>query len=176
MWVIDSSLDIWILIKTKGYPHSNLDRSTKFRRPGWFLLRGSAREEQSTGRSHGRRWRGLLIQPTVRQTSFWLFLHDLGNKENSFCKLTTKEMGSERLAVAVWLGRSSTAVGAASDGAPVPRICRDALPWGPCWPPMLQMWWAAADLLAHGEGLVAMVLPLWWKSGQEAAVFIGVSR
>jgi hypothetical protein len=45
------------------------------------------------------------------------FLSDLGDERNLFCPLTAAEMDQGRPATMRWLGRSSTVVGASSDGA-----------------------------------------------------------
>jgi hypothetical protein len=94
----------------------------------------------------------------VYQTLIRLFLHDQGDKGNSFCKISVKEMDNGRLAAVVQLGRAPPVAGVASRGTSVPRIHREASTCGPCPRHRLQMQRAAADLLAHGEGLVARVL------------------
>jgi hypothetical protein len=99
----------------------------------------------------------------VHQTRIQLFLHNLGDKGNLFCKFTVKETGGERLVAAMRLIRSSMVAGVASDDTSIPRIRWEASPRGPCPPPRLQLRRAATDLLAHGEGFVARVLRLWMK-------------
>jgi hypothetical protein len=49
------------------------------------------------------------------------FLRDLGYERNSFCELTEVKTDHGKLVMGRWLGRSSTAVGMASGGAPAPR-------------------------------------------------------
>jgi hypothetical protein len=49
------------------------------------------------------------------------FLHDLGDKRNSFCILMVVEIVHGMPAVTIRLGRSSTVAGTPHGGAPTPR-------------------------------------------------------
>jgi hypothetical protein len=72
-------------------------------------------------RRHGR-WLGRAQAPAmVHETKQGFFLRDLGYERNSFCELTTVKTDHGKLETERWLGRSSTAVGMASYGAPAPR-------------------------------------------------------
>jgi hypothetical protein len=48
-------------------------------------------------------------------------LGELKHERNSFCELTVVKTDHEKLTTGRWLGRSSTAVGMASGGAPAAR-------------------------------------------------------
>jgi hypothetical protein len=109
------------LIKTKSYFCSNPNHPSKIQRLrivssslAWFG-RTECREAPwpRLGRAHA--------QATVHETQQGLILHDVEDKEGSFCRLTVVETDDGKLAMGRRLGRPSTAVGMTSDGAPAPR-------------------------------------------------------
>jgi hypothetical protein len=77
--------------------------------------------ETEHGRRHGWRLGRAQAPATVHETKQGFFLRNLGYERNSFCELTAVKTDHGKLATGRRLGRSSTAVGMASNSAPATR-------------------------------------------------------
>jgi hypothetical protein len=120
VWVIGSFLDAQILMKTKGYPRSNLGHRLTNGQPGACLLPRLGSAEAERRGHHGRRLEGDQARATGHQIRRGFFLHDLGDERNPICPLIMVETTEKKPAMRKRLGRPSTAVGTMFGSAPAP--------------------------------------------------------
>jgi hypothetical protein len=119
----------------KSYFCSNPDRPSKIQGLGnvFSILPASVRIERREAP-----WPGP-VQAQARavghQTRRGLIVHDLEDKGNQFCKLTTKETVDGERATAAQFNRCLAMVRVASSGALASRRSSTALPFSPQPPP-----------------------------------------
>jgi hypothetical protein len=117
--VVGSLFDAQILMKTKGYPRSNLGPWSKLGRLGIFFLH-RRRQNRWDGASPWPAARWAQAHPMVHHLWRGVFLCDLCDEKNPICPLTTVETTEGKPAMRERLGRPSIVVGTASGGAPAP--------------------------------------------------------
>jgi hypothetical protein len=105
----------------KGYFRSNLDRPSKIRRLRSFPSTSAQSNRTEPPGRHGHRLERTQTRATMHHLRRCFFLRDLHDERNPICPLTMVETNHGKLATGRRLGRSSTAVGTTSSGAPAPR-------------------------------------------------------
>jgi hypothetical protein len=113
----------------RGNFGSNLECSSRHRRPKDFLLRSSAPMKQSSGVAPWPKTRRARTRSILHQMLNGFFLCDLDDESNRFCSLTVAETFHGRVATRRWLGRPLTAVGVAPSGDPTYETPPMAMVW-----------------------------------------------
>jgi hypothetical protein len=126
IWVVQTEIYGLDLNKMKCYFRSNLDHPSKIWRLGSFPSTSARSGRTEPPGRHGHRLERTQTWATVHHLRRCFFLRDLHDERNPICPLTAVETNHGKLAMGRRLGRSSTAVGTSSGGAPAPRASQTA--------------------------------------------------
>jgi hypothetical protein len=113
----------------RGNFGSNLERSSRHRRPQDFLLRSSVPMKQSSGVALWPMTRRARTRFILHQMLNGFFLHDLDDESNRFCSLTAAATIHGRMATRRRLGQPLTAVQVAPGGDPTHETAPTAVVW-----------------------------------------------
>jgi hypothetical protein len=131
IWLVGSFLEARILMKTKGYPCSNLGRWFQFgRRWRIFLLQSGLAKAERRG-CRGRRLERAQARPVGHQIPFQFFLCDLGYERNSFYPLIVAKTGHKRRPMGRQLRQRLSAVRSFSSKALASRSGPTSSLWHP---------------------------------------------